>query len=234
MLGIERYAGLFRRSPFALTKELFGAQRFLDIRQGDCGYRSFDEAPAYSNRSARRLNLESVGTVPIVGDKITQLYKTLEVFEGDDWAGTEVFVVQIIRSVFEVARSYEARSRDPKDRWKESYVEGIREWSDAVDFGLRASEAEGARMKFLAVCYDRVFEGGEEQFVVACATLLQAIGLDPSPEFMVGARKVFLAGEKVEGRRLKRGELVSNEEIAACIAPRSLWSFDRLREVAFI
>lgn len=232
VLGIERFAALFRRAPQRFTPELFEIDRFSEIRQGDCGYGGFLEFPAYSNSWASPWDPQDIATAAWVGDKITQLYQSFDVFEGEAWAGKDMVIVQIIRSVFDVARSYEARLLDPSDKWSFSYRDGILEWSEAIEKGLQIAEGRGRAPRFIVVNYERLFESGESAFVDGCATLVRAIGLGVPPRFQAGLKKVFRAGEGVLERRVSRGGMVANEDIAEHLTPRALENYKRLRALA--
>jgi hypothetical protein len=234
LLGMERYAILFRRTPHAMKRELFTVERFLDIREGDCGYKSFDQRVAYSNSPMGNIRQEEIRTASVVGDKITQLYKNFDVFEGAEWEGAEVTIVQIIRNIFNVARSYEARLKDPKDTWRFNYMDGIKEWTDAISYGLQAAEAKGSRTRFLVVGYENLFERGKDQFLIGCRKLIRAVGLDTSRKFEIDVSRVFLQGEKVAKRREDRTETVSSDEIASHVFPQALETYRRLSEQTFV
>lgn len=234
LLGIERYAALFRRNSKAMNKDLFSAQRFSDVRKGDCGYSSLEQMREYSIHYGRRIDLNDISTAQIVGDKITQLYEDFDVFEENGWAGESITIVQIIRNVFDVARSYEARNTDPDDKWRFNYVDGVKEWAHAIERGLHAAESNASKTRFLMVNYENLFELGEEQFLVGCNKLIEAIGLDSTPSFEEGLKKLYKHGKAVAARRIAKTALVADEEIIAQVSEEALENYNKLRALAYI
>lgn len=234
LLGMERYAALFRKNSNAMNKDLFTAQRFSDIRAGDCGYMSFEQMREYSINYGRRIDPNDISTAQIVGDKITQLYVDFEVFKENSWAEENVTIVQIIRNVFEVARSYEARNSNPTDKWGFGYVDGVKEWTHAIERGLHMVETNTSKTRFLIVNYENLFECGEELFLLGCNKLIESIGLDVAPSFKDGLKKIYKHGEAVAEIRSSKISLVMDEEIASQLSEQALENYNKLRALAYI
>ncbi|UJP04901.1 MAG: sulfotransferase [Nitrosomonas sp.] len=234
LLGIERYSELFRINPKAMNTDLFSAQRFPEIRGGDCGYSSFEKMHEYSIHYGKPINPSDIASTPIVGDKITQLYNNFDVFEQGDWVKNNVTIVQIIRNVFDVARSYEARNNDPNDAWIFSYTEGIKEWIHAIECGLRAVESNTLQAKFVIVNYENLFEYGEEQFLLCSKKLIEYIGLNSAQSFEDGLKKIYQHYEAVIQRRIARPIFVTSEKIISQIPEGALTKYKKLQEVAYI
>lgn len=234
LLGVERYAKLFGRNPNAMKRGLFRAERFANIRPTDCGYSSFETAREYNNRASRNIVPEDISMSAVVGDKITKLYKNFDVFEGEGWLGSDVTVLQIIRNVFDVARSYEARAQNSKDRWSFDYAQGISDWAESMRYPIRTINSEGIKTKFIFVNYENLFETDARQYYDACKKIIREIGLNVTPDFLEGIKRVFDGTAIVARRREGRGELVSDEDIRSRLTADAIEDYRKLQEIALL
>lgn len=105
ILGVERYGNLFFKHP--LKQELFQRERFLDNRPGDTFYSDLVGFNDYYRGLEGRFDQAAY-----VGDKIPLLYGHLK---GLFQEMPQAKVVFMLRNVFDVAASYEARANNPHD-----------------------------------------------------------------------------------------------------------------------
>lgn len=166
VMGIERYGHRVQSNDFTLTPDLFERERFCDIQEGDTFYSSFDFAPrAYTN-------IEKKFETPVwVGDKIPTLYGALpQLFEtfGDD-----VYVIFMIRNIFDIAASYVARKNDPEDSWNKDVASAITDWG----MSIKSYRTSAYKDRILPIVYEDFFHSEQ-----AMAQLLQHLNLNVGPE----------------------------------------------------
>jgi hypothetical protein len=105
ILGVERYGNLFFKNP--MTKELFEPKRFLSNQPGDTFYSDLVAFNGYYSGIDARFD-----TADYVGDKIPLLYLYLDSLFSNI---PDAKIVFMLRNVFDVAASYEARANDLND-----------------------------------------------------------------------------------------------------------------------
>ena len=148
VLGVERYGNLFFRQP--LTSALFQPERFAEIRPGDTFYENLTSFNTYYEGIEKKFD-EAV----YLGDKIPLLYSQLDTLFSNIGQAKVVFM---LRNIFDVAASYEARANDAIDEsWSKDKrtAEAILEWRDS----LRALERFLDDKRVLPVLYEDFFSG---------------------------------------------------------------------------
>ena len=237
-MGIERFSARFARQPESFVPELFRAARFATFVAGDCGYNAFAELPEYGSDYSvwfkMPLDPAKIDDAPFVGDKITQLYRNFARFRSPPWAGRRIVMVQILRNLPDVARSYEKRKLDPNDRWDSGYAEAATEWSLAMEQGLALHRDPSRGMQHLLVNYENVFERGLDGFVAGCGKILAATGLDPELVNVQGLVRVFRNGERRMQKRGEGVEALTPEMILKLARPPALTAYEELRAAAVL
>jgi Sulfotransferase family len=182
-IGIERYKLKFLRRG-AFEGDEFTAARFFDFRPGDTNI-----LPEKADRWAkvyRRLG-RKFPQVAVVGDKIPHLFERFEecerAFPGARW-------VYMLRDINGVACSWNARARNPEDRWpaKNDFREAVATWNRANAL-IRTLPEERVRI----VAYEDFFGGSE----AARRSLLAFIGVEEEPRFREGAAAAYRKYEAV-------------------------------------
>ena len=164
LIGMERYFFPIRRCE--ITPEHFKRARFLDVQEGDTHAKNLSMAQqGEAFRQAR-----------YVGDKFPLLYQNFDyIFE----TFPEARHIYIVRNPLSVAESYDARERNPEDKWRKSWDIGLREWNDSVRAIAGLTEAQAARFHF--VQYEDFFADSARM-----NALFRAFGLDAvAPEKLV-------------------------------------------------
>mgnify|MGYP000058503790 CR=1 FL=1 len=125
-MGLERFKNRCRNEKFSLEESLYAKKRFFDMQDGDTHFKdlvSGEGGKYYAELKGRFDKCE------LVGDKLPNLYRFLpEVSKSFSNAKTIV----IVRNVFDVAQSYEARLRNEKDKWDRDFKDGVNEWNVSV------------------------------------------------------------------------------------------------------
>lgn len=124
-LGVERYGNLFFEKP--LTKNLFTKDRFLTYEKGDTFYNDLSSFNNYYDRIEKNFN-----GYEVVGDKIPLLYKYIERTLASI---PEAKIVIMIRNIFDIAASYEARAANKNDdSWSRDKrtASAIQDWRDML------------------------------------------------------------------------------------------------------
>lgn len=187
----ERYAPLIRREPEALRPSLFEPERLLDFRRGECGYVAFGQKKEYSNNDANPKDFDALGDYPVIGDKITHLFRRFALFGNEDWVGEDVTIVHMVRNVRGVVASYLARKQDEKDKWDWGADDALRDWTDAVTHAHEFHEDEGRMARFVVVDYDWMFGGNEERIADVAMHLFDAVGIEFGAKQRRGVARLF-------------------------------------------
>ncbi|MBF0122425.1 MAG: sulfotransferase [Candidatus Omnitrophica bacterium] len=127
VLGCERYGGYLGRK--VLTRDLYEPERFFDIRKGDSFYSDFSELPDWYKSISRERYEEGV----FRGDKIPKLYEHLD---GLFVNFPKAKIVFMLRNIFDVASSYEARANNKEDKtWPREIrtAAAIRDWHRSLE-----------------------------------------------------------------------------------------------------
>lgn len=187
----ERYAPLVRRDPDVLLPSLFQTSRLNDFRPGECGYGSFASKPEYWYRAANRKNFEALGDYPVIGDKITHLFRRFERLETPAWHGEDVTVVHVIRNVHGVVASYLARKENKSDNWNLGADDAVADWRDAMEYAHAYHQDQARKAKMLIMDYDALRGSDEEQFVRHARLLFERLGLEFVAKQDDGIRRLF-------------------------------------------
>jgi hypothetical protein len=147
-IGIERYNGLSMRQD--IVPELFEKNRFANPIQGDTWYSDLlKHHPNYYTPILKKLD-----TAFYVGDKIPWLYKRFGRL-AETMPGAKVLV--ILRNIFDVAASFEARANNPEDRnWDWRTEAAVEQWTES----LTALQNAPKRLNIIAVVYEELFING--------------------------------------------------------------------------
>lgn len=168
VLGVERYGNLFFKKN--LTKDLFEYDRFSILNNGDTFYSNLESFnPYYKDMENKFLNAE------FVGDKIPLLYQCLDgLFEEIP----DAKVIFMVRNIFDVAASYEARADNEQDLdWRRDRRtnEAIKDWS----LSLRKIRDYGDNENILTIIYEDFYKS-ESQL----ERLLRFLGLEASSDLL--------------------------------------------------
>ena len=229
LLGQERFASLLNRIPAAFVPELFEPARFASVQRGDCGYDSL-ESSALVSPFARRKKFDDFRGYACLGDKIPKLYEKFDVFGGPAWAGRSVHVIHIVRDAFDVAASYETRSRNPGDRWTADARQGIADWIAAVRAVERYLSSAQSAFRLSIVCYESLFERGEEGMRNGMAAIYDRLALSPKGLDREGIHKVWAHTQKKQEMRKGYPEL--RQELAERLSEDDLRLYMRVRRLA--
>lgn len=217
-----------------MTPGHFEIPRFADIRQGDCGYPSYDRLPDYNMWYARKWDPSSVGSARYVGDKITQLYRNFGVFGAGEWRERSVVIFQIIRNFYDVAQSYETRKRDPGDDWKSGYLDGINEWNSAMERGMDLRTATMPNCSYHVVNYESLFAEDYAAFENCVTRILRAIGLEFNPRIRQGMRNVYVNSlVRAEWRGIEQRR-IPLDTVNESISQRALDAYEALKQGALL
>lgn len=148
LVCIERYKHIGSR----VSPSLFTFDRILDYRDGETNVSTERHEKLLGKKDPRKLKW--------IGDKAPGYAKTLQALSENN-AGAHFAVMY--RPIEEVAESYEARSRNPNDRWlggKDGFEIGIREWNEAMRNTRRLIKS-GMDSKVLLVDYHAFFYDNE-------------------------------------------------------------------------
>jgi hypothetical protein len=125
VLGVERYGNLFFKH--ALTTELFELDRFMKLEAGDTFYADLCQFNDYYSTIPKRYE-----SAIYVGDKIPLLYRYLKPLLKEI---PEAKIVFMLRNIFDVAASYEARANDLADSsWARDKrtASAVRDWHNSL------------------------------------------------------------------------------------------------------
>lgn len=122
VLGMERHGSRLRRESF--TAELYDKERFLDFGT----YPNLARvASSYYESEAR----DRFDSAEYVGDKLPLIYQSYKL-------ATAVFpsarFVVLLRNIFDICESYQARLEDNADNWKFTVMDAVMHWNSLLDF----------------------------------------------------------------------------------------------------
>lgn len=123
-LTMERYSNRAFRSH-DLAADLFTEDRLFDLQPGDTFY------PDWPHFVDIGLLRRKFADAEYVGDKLPRLY---EVWNETAPNFPDAQYVVIVRNIFDVAMSYNARASDPDDRWwtaEQDYRAAVADWNAA-------------------------------------------------------------------------------------------------------
>ena len=212
----ERYAPLLRRDPDALVPSLFRAERLLDFRRGECGYASFQAKREYTYQVANPKDFDALDRYPVIGDKITHLFRRFELFGTPAWRDEDVTIVHVVRGLEGVAASYLARQRNADDKWEWGVDDALRDWTDAVECAHAYHQDAGRGTRLVLVDYDWMHGGDANRVMAVAGRLFEAVGLP------------FGSGQRVGAGRLIRmhGLLPRKPPLEAAVRERLVQSVD--------
>jgi hypothetical protein len=174
-LGLERY-GRFAARAKEFGPDLFAPERFLDIRESDTFYDSFD---AFPNTRYPEV-VERFDRARLVGDKIPRLHPLYGRI-ADSFP--EARILYILRNPYDVAASFQRRALSTDDRtWTRTrdYRAACEEWNAS----LRATRKWLDRLPFYVVDYESFFAGQAD-----IGGMAEFLGLDDVQALMRGYRQ---------------------------------------------
>jgi len=186
-IGIERYGNLFLRQD--IVPELFEKSRFANPMQGDTFYSNLLEYHStYYTGILNRLD-----SALYIGDKIPWLYKRF-----DRLAETipTAKVLMIVRNIFDVAASFEARANNQEDRnWRRDWrtEAAVEQWTES----LTALRNAPKRLNLMIVVYEELLLNGRGLEEIFDFLELGA----PSPEVYGRFNGMSAAGTRLEKQR---------------------------------
>lgn len=133
VMGMERFGHLSLKNNFKLTKELFEAERFLNIHDDDTFYTDFKKFHAWDkdiNIKVKNYDLK------YIGDKRPELYTVYdELFQNFP----EAKIIFIYRNVYEVAASWNKRA-ESKENWPASkdFKQAVYNWNNSLNLTIEA------------------------------------------------------------------------------------------------
>lgn len=145
VLGIERFKRCYRRPDFGPS--YFSKTRFCSLVDGDCD-RAKEQIEGELARAAQKFD-----DAMLVGDKYPMLYNFFALFRNRFPNAKWVYIV---RNPVEVGMSWEARAKNPKDKWPEENgaIRSISEYNKSLIAVLKALKDNNS---FLVINYHRLF-----------------------------------------------------------------------------
>ncbi len=119
MVGQERYFFLVKQER--LTAAEFEKERFLTFHDGD------SHSQAISTNPEKRE--EAFDRAIWIGDKFPLLYNHFDYIFREFPEARHIY---IFRNPLSVIESYDARQRNPKDSFRKTWKDGLREWNESV------------------------------------------------------------------------------------------------------
>ena len=150
MLGLERYILKTNRGE-AMTPELFGRDRFFDLRARESIVDDLAKIAYYAKARAR------FDTAEYVGDKQPGLYRGYPAIE-DNFA--DATVICIIRNIIDVAASYQKRAENAHGQpWspERDFARAITDWQTCLAETLALADRPRPRTRLIVVCYEDLF-----------------------------------------------------------------------------
>lgn len=208
----ERFAPLTRFHPEAFKPSLYTAARMLDFRPGECGYGAFQDKREYASRSANPKDFTALDSYPVIGDKITHLFRRFDMFGNAHWQDLDVSVVHMIRNVLDVAASYQTRKEDAQDAWDWDGEHALADWTESVDRVHAYHQSADRTAKLILVDYDWWFGGDRVRLLDSSRHLFQSLGLGFDDQQAEGIAGLLDSRERFLGRRRLHSELRSRVE----------------------
>ena len=180
VLGMERHGSRLRREAF--NAELYSKSQFFDFNT----YPNLARlASSYYEREAR----DRFDSAEYVGDKLPLIYQSYKL-------ATAVFpsakFVVLLRNIFDICESYQARLEDSADNWKFTVMDAVKHWNSLLDF--LAQRGGHSRVKVLVY----------EQFLSdmqAYEDLYRFLGLAIDARFEARYAKLVEDAERLTRRR---------------------------------
>ena len=173
----ERFAPLTRFHPEQFKPSLYTPSRMLDFRPGECGYGGFPDKAEYASAFANPKDFAALGSYPVIGDKITHLFRRFEMFGNPDWRDLDIAVVHMVRNVYDVAASYQTRKEDAGDAWDWDGDDAVSDWTESVERAHAFHQSPDRTVELILVDYDWLFGGDRERMLNGSRQLFGALGL---------------------------------------------------------
>jgi hypothetical protein len=122
VLGMERHGSRLRRESF--HDQLYDKSHFFDFAT----YPNVARVAATYYETVAKENFDSA---TFVGDKLPLVYQSYQLV-------TRVFpsarFVVVLRNIFDICESYQARLDDAEDNWKFTVTDAVAHWNSLLDF----------------------------------------------------------------------------------------------------
>jgi hypothetical protein len=122
VLGMERHGSRLRRESF--HPELYSKRHFFDFETYPNVARLADP---YYDTAAR----EHFDSARLVGDKLPLVYQSYKLATG---VFPSARFVVLLRNIFDICESYQARLDDTSDNWKFTVTDAVAHWNSLLDF----------------------------------------------------------------------------------------------------
>ncbi|RYG98832.1 MAG: sulfotransferase [Alphaproteobacteria bacterium] len=208
-VGVERYKSLAMsgKTIDQFTPGLFDKERFFDFRETDTNVRA---------DAAYEIMRNKYSEAKWVGDKVPRYYTKLRfIFE----RFPNPIVFYIVRDIYDVSQSWNARARNEKDRWpsENDYQKAPDEWNKGNALALKWLDE--APENFFVVSYKSLFSSGEDKVRL----ILEKLDLTMNDDFVRGYNN-FLN----RGHARKAKIIVPEEEIDLIRSKSDIDQYDEL------
>ena len=122
VLGMERHGARLRKTEF--RADLYEKKHFFDFVTHPNAARL--AVPYYENEAAERFD-----SAIYIGDKMPLLYK---VYDRVRTIFPEAKIVVLLRNIFDICESYQARLEDHADNWKFGVTDAVGHWNSLLAF----------------------------------------------------------------------------------------------------
>jgi hypothetical protein len=122
VLGMERHGARLRKTEF--RAELYEKKHFFDFDTHPNAARL--ALPYYENEAAQRFD-----SAVYIGDKMPLLFK---VYARVSSIFPEAKTVVLLRNIFDICESYQARLEDHADNWKFGVTDAVGHWNSLLAF----------------------------------------------------------------------------------------------------
>lgn len=167
---MERFAFRAFRSH-DLDPNLFERARFFSLQKGDTFYSDWPEFVDIEDLESK------YDAAQFIGDKLPRLYKVWEQV-AERFPGAHI--VFIVRNIFDVAASYNARAQNENDKYwsgDQDFRKAVEDWNEANESLLEAP----ASLSIHCVTYEDMFSDRKH-----ASTLFQRLGLSIDPSLIRG------------------------------------------------
>jgi hypothetical protein len=206
VMGVERYGNLFFKE--SLTKELFTYERFSNLLPGDTFYDDLSSFNPYYDK------LEALFSQAVyVGDKLPLLYRHLDSLLSNI---VDAKIVFMLRNIFDVCASYEARANDPEDAaWPSDKrtPAAIEDWWSA----LRVLKDHANNEQVFPVIFEDVFSSSGK-----IDNLFEFLELDITSDVAATYKALLARGAQLE--KIRKRDLATKDVRLICeTAPFGLY-----------
>ncbi len=229
-VGLERFASLLNRDPSMFIPELFEKPRLIHFAAGDCGYNSYEAKADYNAWYVNPFNADRLERLEQVGDKITNLYSHLGLFNCLPWNSCEITILHIVRNVTDVAASYQTRMLEPSDGWNMDYLQAIDDWSESVDRVHAFISLPTTNVRLSIVNYDSIFGGDFDQLIRSVMRIYNFVGLEFGDSQIEGMRLILKAGAHYKKIRQSHDNI--RQDIKGRVTNDVLTKYNYLTELA--